>query len=165
MDPSSYRNCGWAVLAIENGSPVIKAKFTQKLEREQNDPRRYIDIYEELQKIVNTYHPTVIALERSVGGGLIFVRQNLNETVGVAKLSAARNNLSVYEVSPGTLKMLIAGHGHAPKKFIKANIVAFFGLVKAGPEHECDAMSCALAYFIDLGWQGYKVNVPYIKNS
>jgi Holliday junction resolvasome RuvABC endonuclease subunit len=100
-----------------------------------------------------------------MGGGLAFVRSNMSEVVGAAKLCCFNYKVMVYETSPGHVKKLIADHGRADKKYIKANIVSFFNLVKSGPEHECDAAACALSAFIDLGFTGYTVKVPFVKES
>lgn len=164
MDPSSYRNCGWAVIRLNAKDELdVLLKETQKLTRDQNDYLRYDDVYKRFNHIVAEFKPHVLCLERSMGGGMIFVRQNLSETVGVVKMAAATSGVKLHEVSPGTLKKLIAGHGHAKKKDIMANITAHFGLTKAGPEHECDAVSCAMTYLIDLGWKGYSIKVPFVK--
>lgn len=161
MDPAASRNCGWAVLTIEGGKLILLEKATQTITREPDDIGRLEDIYQHLDALIAKYQPTILCTERQAGGGLIFVRSNLNEVVGIAKLCCFRRGVYVVEESPAHLKKIIAGHGRAKKKHVKANIVAAFGLKKAGPEHECDAAACALCCFIDLGWQGYKVQVPF----
>jgi crossover junction endodeoxyribonuclease RuvC len=153
MDPASYRNCGWAVLEMTAiKKPVLLEKFTQVLQREQDDLGRLRDIYEQLAELIKKHHPGYLCLERSMGGGLAFVRNNLSENVGVAKLCAYDNSVKVIEVSPAHLKKVITGHGRAKKKHIMANVCAEFGLEKAGVEHECDAAAIALSYLIDLGY-------------
>jgi crossover junction endodeoxyribonuclease RuvC len=161
LDPSSYRNCGWAVLKVTNNKLVLLKKFTQTITRDQNDIGRLKDIYDQTQALIDEFKPDGLVVERSMGGGLQFVRNNLSETVGVVKLCCYINNVKVYEVSPAHIKKIIAGHGRAKKPHIKANIVAAFGLTKAGPEHECDAAAFAISHLVDMGWQGYEVKVPY----
>lgn len=153
MDPASYRNCGWAVLEMtDTKKPVLLEKFTQVIQREQDDLGRLRDIYEQLAELIKKHRPGHLCLERSMGGGLAFVRNNLSENVGVAKLCAHDNSVKVIEVSPAHLKKVITGHGRAKKRHIMANVCAEFGLQKAGVEHECDAAAIALSYLIDLGY-------------
>jgi crossover junction endodeoxyribonuclease RuvC len=161
LDPASYRNCGWGVLKIEGGAAKLLEKFTQVLTRPQEDYGRLKDIYDKAQEILDKHKPKALVVERSMGGGLSFVRDNLSETVGVVKLCCFLNGVKVYEVSPAHVKKVIAGHGRAKKPHIKANVVATFGLAKPGPEHECDAVAFALSQLVDLGWKGYMVKVPY----
>ena len=162
-DPSATRNCGWAVLRFEGGAPKLLLKQTQKIERESDDLLRYEDVYAHLNAIISSLSPAprVLCIERSMGGGLQFVRNNLSETVGVIKMACGQAGIYVYETSPAHLKKIVAGHGRAKKPHIKANVVATFGLEKAGPEHECDAVACALSYLVDAGWKGYEVKVPF----
>jgi Holliday junction resolvasome RuvABC endonuclease subunit len=162
MDPSSYRNCGWAIVQYTSSGVTLLDKFTQVFDGGESDISRYRVLYDMLEKIIKERKPSVLCLERSMGGGLAFVRNNLSETVGVAKLCCHDNGVKVYETSPGHLKKIIAGHGSAKKKWIKSNIVATFNLGKSGAEHECDAAACALSLIVDLGWNGYVVKVPYV---
>lgn len=160
-DPSSTRNCGWGVVRLDGGVANLLSKFTLQIEREQNDIGRYRDVYNAMSTIIATHKPTVLCIERSMGGGLQFVRNNLSETVGVLKLFCHDHGIECYEMSPAHLKKVFAGHGRAKKKHIKANVVATFDLKKAGAEHECDAVALAVACLIDAGWDGYKVKVPF----
>jgi crossover junction endodeoxyribonuclease RuvC len=139
-------------------------KFTQQFDMEESDPSRYRVLYDGLASMILKHKPVALALERSMGAGLMFVRNNLSETVGVAKLCCHDSGTKVYEVSPSHLKKIITGHGSAKKKSVKANIAATFGLAKSGVEHECDAAACALVMLVDLGWTGYVVKVPFSKS-
>jgi len=163
LDPASYRNNGWAILGLKDGVLELRKKYTQKMTRPQEDIGRLKDIYDETQAIIKEFSPDAMVVERSMGGGLQFVRNNLSEAVGVVKLVCFMNSVEVYEVSPAHVKKIIAGHGRAKKKHIKANVVATFALAKAGAEHECDAAAFGLCHLVDMGWQGYVVKVPYQK--
>ena len=160
QDPASVRNCGWAVLIYAGGAIDLIEKYTQILDPEQGDLIRLKDIYSGLQKIIDRYNPHVLCLERSMGGGLSFVRNNLSENVGVCKLCCFNNGVAVHEISPSHLKKVITGSGKAKKKHIKANVKATFGLKTMGSEHECDAVAFAICYLVDIGWDGYEVKVP-----
>lgn len=160
LDPASYRNCGWGVVKFDGNKAILLKKYTQVLERDQNDMGRLEDIYGEAQKIIDEFHPLMFCIERSMGGGLQFVRNNLSENVGVVKLCCHRSGVKVYETSPAHTKKVVTGAGRAKKKHVKANIVAAFGLPKAGPEHECDACAFALTALVDQGWRDYVIPVP-----
>jgi len=161
LDPSSTKNAGWAVVELEGGKLSLLKKFTQKIQRDKEDIGRLKDLYDQTQELIDEFKPKSLVVERSMGGGLQFVRNNLSETVGVVKLCCYINEVEVWEVSPAHIKKVIAGHGRAKKQHIKANVVATFGLKKAGPEHECDAAAFVVCQLVDLGWQGYVVKVPY----
>lgn len=165
MDPSSYKNCGWAVLQYMDGKVLLIDKFTQvfefapEIEDPWNSIKRFRETYDLLERTIKKYNAQFLCLERSIGGGLSFVRGNLSETVGIAKLCCYDNNCEIFETSPSHLKKQITGSGKAKKKHIKANVLGFFNLKSTGTEHECDAACCALSYFIDAGWLGYKITL------
>lgn len=161
MDPSSFRNCGWAVFRYSAADDKVNlvAKFTQEFHYDQNDPARLRDVYNKLSEMIAEHKASILAVERSMGGGNAFIRNNLSETVGVARMCCFDKGITVYEISPSHLKLIIAGYGKARKTHIKKNIAGFFGLKKPGPEHECDASACALTHLVDWGWKGYSVKV------
>jgi crossover junction endodeoxyribonuclease RuvC len=161
FDPPASRNGGWGCVRFEGGKAKLLSKFTQVIDRDPADIGRMRDIYDQTRKIIEEFKPSILCIERSMGGGLQFVRGNLSEGVGVVKLCCYDLGVLVYEVSPGHLKKIIAGHGRAKKTHIKANIAAYFDLKKKGIEHECDAVAFSLCCLVDLGWTGYEVKVPY----
>lgn len=167
MDPSSFRNCGWGITRLEGGKLKLLEKFTQVIKAPEGNPweniGRFREIYNEFERISTLHRVRVLCVERSMGMGLAFVRNNLSETVGVVKLCCYDNNILVHECSPSHLKKVVTGHGKAKKKHIKANVVATFGLKKAGEEHECDAVALTMSYFVDCGWKDYVIKAPCIK--
>ena len=158
MDPPVSKNCGWAVVELEDGKLKLLAKFTQVLD---SYPAGLEAVYGQTEKLLAAYGPKVLCMERQMGGGLFFARAKLNEFVGVTKLCCLRHGVDVAEISPAHLKMIIAGHGQAPKKKIMSNVVKMFGLSDAGEEHECDAAAFAVCHMVDNGWTGYSVADPY----
>jgi crossover junction endodeoxyribonuclease RuvC len=161
FDPPSSRNAGWGCVKLENDKTTLLTKFTQVIQREPDDLGRMRDIYDQTKKNIEEFKPKILCIERSLGGGLQFVRGNLSEGVGVVKMCCYDMGVEVYEVSPGHLKKEIAGFGKAKKKHIINNVAAWFDLKKKGIEHECDAVAFALCCLIDIGWKGYQVKVPY----
>lgn len=161
MDPPVSKNCGWSVVKFEEGKPILIRKYTQVLEREGAAALEDVEV--EFCKLYHEFGASVLCMERQMGGGLFFARAKLNEFVGVVKLFSHRHGLKVVEVSPGHLKLIIAGHGSATKPYMIENIVKTFDLDDGGPEHECDAAALAMCYFIDSGWAGYEIKVPYSK--
>jgi len=150
---------------MENDKTSLLEKFTQVLDYPKDNSGGLEAVYGMMQQLITKNSVKVVCMERQLGGGFQFGRAKLNEFVGVIKLCCLRNSVKVVEVSPAHLKMVIAGHGQAPKEKIMANVVSWFGLADAGAEHECDAAAFALTYFIDNGWTGYTPKVPYTEEE
>lgn len=164
MDPPVHKNCGWAVVGLEDSKLKLYEKFTQVLDHDKGNVILE-EVYGTLEGLILKYKPTALSMERQQGTGFAFGRAKLNEFVGVAKLCALRHGIKVVEVSPAHMKMIIAGHGKAPKDYIMDNVVETFDLDDAGAEHECDAVAFGINYFIDNGWAGYVVTAPYSKKQ
>lgn len=162
MDPPVHKNCGWAVVGREDDKLTLFEKFTQVLDNTKGDVILE-EVYQRLDGLISQYLPTAISIERQQGTGFAFGRAKLNEFVGVIKLCAYRRSVPVFEISPAHMKMLIAGHGKAPKEYVMANIAKTFNLPETGVEHECDAVAFAINHFIDSGWAGYSIKQAYTK--
>lgn len=165
IDPPVSKNCGWSVLSLENNKVTLSEKFTQVLDHPKDTltglDQGLEDVYQMMYHLILAHQAKIVCMERQLGGGFQFGRAKLNEFVGVIKLCCLRNHVKVVEVSPAHLKMVIAGHGKAPKEYIMENIVKTFNLSEAGAEHECDAAAFALTYFLDNGWTGYQIAKPF----
>jgi Holliday junction resolvasome RuvABC endonuclease subunit len=164
LDPSAGKNSGWAVVKLDGDVAVLLHRSCHRSAREQNDIASLGDCYDICQGLIDEFGASALAVERSAGGGMKFVRDKLSESVGVVKLCCHRNGVAVHEISPAHLKKEVCGHGRAGKPSIKANVRATFGLgPRTGSEHELDAAAMALCLLVDLGWKGYEVKAPYQK--
>jgi len=163
IDPPVSVNCGWSVVGLISGNPTLFEKYTQIIDAKKFGDKTLEDIFNETSRLLTKYKPIAICMERQLGGGFQFGRAKLNEFVGVIKLAAYKCNVPVVEISPAHLKMIIAGHGKAPKEYIMENVAKTFGLAETGEEHECDAAAFGLTYFIDNGWTGYQIKSLFTK--
>ena len=164
MDPPVKINCGWAVIEYDTDTKEVKLlrKFTQVI-KNHDSSAGLAEVYNQVQSFYQNNSPQVLVMERQMGGGFEFGRAKLNEFVGVTKLFCHFASIPVVEISPAHMKMIIAGHGKAPKEVIIGNIVKTFGLAEDGVEHDCDAVAFALCYLIDQGHDFYKIKQEYTK--
>jgi len=152
IDPASIRNMGAAILSVDTDKRSFEVVWhsTVILPDFETDGARLDHIYNEFQKILDQYKPTVMSIELSRGFGKSFVRQNLQESVGVIKMCCHRNGLKVAEPAPNHIKLVIAGSGKAKKKDVKLWVKKIApDMEKPKTEHEADAVGSALTYLID----------------
>jgi Holliday junction resolvasome RuvABC endonuclease subunit len=152
IDPASIRNMGAAILKVDTEARSFEVAWhsTVVLPNFETDGARLSHIYDEFQKILDEYNPTVMAIELSRGFGKSFVRQNLQESVGVIKMCCHRNDVEVIEPAPNHIKLVIAGSGKAKKKDMKFWVKQIApDMEKPKTEHEADAVGSALTYLID----------------
>jgi crossover junction endodeoxyribonuclease RuvC len=103
----------------------------------------------DLSRMIKKYKPEVIAIES------IYFFKNLKTAIpvsqasGVVFLTAAKNNIPIYSVTPPQVKMTIAGHGWAEKEKVQKTIKNILGLKEIPkPDDAADAIAIAMTYFL-----------------
>jgi len=150
IDPASIRNLGIALLTInDDRKPKIEFHTTLVLPDFNTDGARYKSIYDSVNDCLIQYQPNVVVIELSRGFGKSFVRQNLQESVGVMKLCCHNNNIPLVEIAPTHIKLIVAGSGKAKKNEIKNYVKNIINMEKPKTEHEADAIASVLTYLVD----------------
>jgi crossover junction endodeoxyribonuclease RuvC len=113
--------------------------------------KRYLIIFQAIQKLIELYHPTSIAVESQ------FVKKNVQTTLklGGAKalilLSAALHDTPIYEYAPRAAKMAVVGHGSASKEQVQKMMQILLKLPSPPtPEDAADALALALCHAHNL---------------
>jgi len=147
IDPASSKNMGYCLAQITNTSFKIRTVDTKVIEYTQNI---YMETHYFIKKLIQDNKIDKIVLERSMGFGLSFVRNQLSELVGIVKMVAAQNGIEVIELSPTEVKKTVTGSGKADKKIMRREISLLFGDfdIEQLSEHAIDAISTAYTYFI-----------------
>lgn len=103
----------------------------------------------ELSRMIKKYKPEALAIES------IYFFKNLKTAVpvsqasGVVFLTAAKNNIPVYSLTPLQVKMTIAGHGRVEKEQIQEKMKKILNLNEIPkPDDAADALAIALTYFL-----------------
>lgn len=153
VDPASIRNLGEAIIGFDSDAKELDIKLhtTEVFPDFPTDGKRLEYTYKIIQHIIDVYHPDVLAIELSMGFGKAFVRQNLQESVGVIKLCCSKNGVEVKEIAPTHIKLIIAGSGKAKKTDMKNWIKKIVSIEKPKTEHEADAAASAVTYLVDQG--------------
>lgn len=103
----------------------------------------------ELSKIIKKYRPEILAIE-----SLYFFKNfktaiPVSQASGVVFLTAAKNNIPVFSLTPPQVKMTIAGHGWAEKEKVQEQMKKILGLKEIPkPDDAADALAIALTYFL-----------------
>jgi crossover junction endodeoxyribonuclease RuvC len=151
IDPG-YDRCGIAV--IEKG---VGQKHTLLLsgcittEKTNSFEERLNNICVECDKVIQTYKPTSIALER------LFFTNNQRTAMRVAEVRgmliqlATSNTLPVHEYTPSQIKVAVAGNGRASKGDIQRMLPLLIAMLHH-PEHddEYDAIAIGLTHLASM---------------
>jgi crossover junction endodeoxyribonuclease RuvC len=148
IDPGSAC-CGFGVLDEGTPEPGVVASGVIRAGRGPLAKRLSI-IFSEIEKVIETRHPQVMAIEE------IFHAKNaksaliLGHARGVALLAAGRAGMSVSEYSARKIKQTLTGYGGADKRQVCEMVKMQLGRQPESLD-ESDALAVALCH---LRWCG-----------
>ncbi|WP_026475745.1 crossover junction endodeoxyribonuclease RuvC [Alkaliphilus transvaalensis] len=108
---------------------------------------RLKEIYEGLIEIITTYRPDAIAIEELFFNTNAKTAIQVGQARGVAVLSAALQNIPVFEYTPLQVKQGVVGYGRAEKNQVQQMIKALLNLEKVPkPDDVADALGVAICH-------------------
>ncbi|MBJ81042.1 MAG: crossover junction endodeoxyribonuclease RuvC [Myxococcales bacterium] len=143
VDPGS-NHTGWGVLEVNGSKFTYVAAGTISPKGDLN--QRLRGIADELDVHLQTYKPEAFALEK------VFYAKNVNSALvlgharGVALLSAARQEIPVFEYSATQIKQAATGHGRASKEQVRQMLEMIVGAPAKQPLDASDALAVALCH-------------------
>ncbi|MCX6760773.1 MAG: crossover junction endodeoxyribonuclease RuvC [Candidatus Nealsonbacteria bacterium] len=112
-------------------------------------PDRLKKINNELSKIIKKHQPEILIIEN------LYFFKNLKTIIpvsqasGVILLTAAKNNLPVFGLTPPQVKLAITGFGRAEKKDVQEKIKTLLNMKELPrPDDAADALAIALAFYL-----------------
>ncbi len=103
-------------------------------------------IGEEIEKIINTYKPNMLAMETLFLNTNQKTAMRVAEARGVVLLKAAEAGLKIFEASPPEVKAAVAGDGRADKKQMMKMVKMLLKMEEEKrSDDEMDAIAMALA--------------------
>lgn len=146
IDPGSIIT-GYGVVE-KNGSGLNSIKWGAiRTKKNQSFPERLKKIYDELSEIIETYEPSVAAIEN------IFFAENaksalkLGHVRGATILAAINSGLETAEYTPLEVKQAVTGHGRADKNQVQIMVTKLLCLKEAPkPFDASDALAVAICH-------------------
>jgi crossover junction endodeoxyribonuclease RuvC len=146
IDPGTATT-GYGVVDKVGSSPVMVDYGTILTSPSEDAPARLLDIYNQLNKIIDDYSPDVMVMER-----LFFAKNQttviaVGKACGVMQFAAAQRNLEVVEYTPMEVKQAVVGYGGAEKKQIQYMIQRILNLKEIPkPDDAADALALAVCH-------------------
>ncbi|QEK12060.1 crossover junction endodeoxyribonuclease RuvC [Crassaminicella thermophila] len=110
-------------------------------------PMRLKKIYDELQQIIDKYHPDVVAIEELFFNKNVKTALLVGQARGVAILAAANNEIDIYEYTPLQVKQGVVGYGRADKKQVQVMTKTLLNLKSVPkPDDVADALAVAICH-------------------
>jgi crossover junction endodeoxyribonuclease RuvC len=155
VDPG-LATTGWGVVEKSSNATILKAFGAVLTSASLPLTERLQQIYSDLTEIIETYRPSVVAIEELFFAKFAVSIASTAQARGVILLAAAQNGIPVIEYNPRAVKMAMTGFGSASKIQIQSMVQRHFSLKELPrPDDAADALAIALCHI-----QTHHVLVP-----
>jgi crossover junction endodeoxyribonuclease RuvC len=146
IDPG-LATIGWGV--IESNGSKHKPIAYGAIETHPKLPveKRLSQIYDDLARIIDLYHPESVAVEELFFNTNITTGIRVAEARGVILLCAEQKNIPISEYTPLQVKQSVVGYGRADKKQVITMVTLLLSLAKPPrPDDTADALAIAICH-------------------
>src|SRR5205809_3760679 len=143
---ASLRNCGVAIVDLNNGKPRALYFGTIHNASSLRSSSCLVAIRDQVTQLIREHEPDSCALE-----SVIYVQSYktailLGAARGAAILAAAENGLPIFEYPPRRIKQATVGRGGAGKDQVAFMVRALLGLTETPDSDAADALAIALTH-------------------
>lgn len=146
IDPG-YAIVGFGILQAQRGQARLVRCGAINTPAGVPMPRRLVQIQEDLETLIHTFSPDVMAIEE------LFFNTNVTTAIGVAQargvilMTAAKLGVEIFEYSPSQVKQAVVGYGKAEKHQVMEMTRRLLGLAAVPkPDDAADAVAIALCH-------------------
>lgn len=146
IDPG-YAIVGFGILEAQRGQARLVRCGAINTPAGVPMPRRLVQIQEDLETLIHTFSPNVMAIEE------LFFNTNVTTAIGVAQargvilMTAAKLGVEVFEYTPSQVKQAVVGYGKAEKHQVMEMTRRLLGLAAVPkPDDAADAVAIALCH-------------------
>ena len=146
IDPG-YAIIGWGVIRYERGRyiPVDFGAITTNAGVPFN--RRLEQIYDQLNELLDTHHPDVVAVEKLYFQTNAKTAIDVAQARGVTMLALQQHGVPVYEYTPLQVKSAVTGFGQAQKPQVMEMTKRLLRLKAVPkPDDTADALAIAICH-------------------
>lgn len=146
IDPG-YAIIGWGIIRFERGRyiPVDFGAITTEAGTPFN--RRLEQIYDQLNELLDTHHPDVVAVEKLYFQTNAKTAIDVAQARGVTMLALQKHNVPVFEYTPLQVKSAVTGFGQAQKPQVMEMTKRLLRLKAVPkPDDTADALAIAICH-------------------
>ncbi len=118
-------------------------------------PFRLKEIYDEVKKEIEVFHPDVCSVENVFGGKNIRSALIIGQARGAAIMAGINAGVEIVEYTPADIKMSVVGGGNASKEQVQFMVRSILGLRENPRPLDCsDALAAAICHAHRVKFQG-----------
>lgn len=146
IDPGTA-SMGWGVVDELGGALRSVTYGVLTTPANQEPARRLLLLYQELTKLLETYHPAAAAIEELFFSRNVTTALAVGQARGIALLTLAQAGVPIYEYKPRVVKQAVAGYGAADKRQMQEMVRLTLNLETIPrPDDAADALAIAICH-------------------
>jgi len=146
IDPG-YATIGFGIVEAERGNYHLMQFGTITTSPELPFEQRLLTIYQDMNELIDTVKPDVMAIEELFWGHNVTTGIGVSHGRGVILLSAAQQQLPIFEYTPMQIKLAVVGYGNATKLQVMDMTKRLLKMERvARPDDAADAIAVALCH-------------------
>ncbi len=149
VDPG-YGILGYGAIDVQGNSIVYVSHGHISTPKECNLPRRLLILYEEFGKVLESFSPNLVAVEKLFFAKNVTTALEVGYARGIVLMEIAKHGMRIFECSPQQVKISVSGYGRARKRQVQDMIKRLLGLPEVPrPDDAADALAiawCAALY-------------------
>ncbi len=150
IDPG-LATVGFGVIRADENSVIPLSYGCIRTSGEKKTPQRLLEIYTEINELLEKYAPDNIAVEKLFFTRNVTSAMGVSEARGVIFLAAQQKHIPLFEYTPAQVKQAITGSGRADKRQMQEMIRNLLKLDDIPrPDDAADGLSIALCH---INWQ------------
>jgi len=162
IDPGTAAT-GYGVLEVSGGPSCeggygpcsVRGYGCVRTTPDQEKGERLDDIYRGIGRLIDEFHPDVLALERLFFNKNVKTAMLVGEARGIILLAAHQHRVPVEEYTAPQVKEVISGYGRASKREIQEMLMVLLAMDKRPtPDDASDALALALCHVIVRNLEG-----------
>lgn len=146
IDPG-YAIVGYGILEYKNNRFKVIDYGAITTDASMDMFLRFQSIHEDLNRIIEEYHPEFMAIEELFFNSNQKTAINVAQARGVLLLSALNHGVRIFEYTPLQVKQAVAGYGRADKNQVQQMVKLLLNLEKVPkPDDTADALAIAICH-------------------
>ena len=146
IDPG-YAIVGYGILEYRNNHFRVVDYGAVTTDASMDMFARFKSIYDDLNQIMDQYHPDFMAIEELFFNSNQKTVINVAQARGVLLLSALNHGVRIFEYTPLQVKQAVAGYGRAEKSQVQQMVKLLLNLEKVPkPDDTADALAIAICH-------------------
>ena len=151
IDPGLAR-VGYGLIEVINNNKKLLDCGIIETKKGIKEEIRLFEIYEDLKKLTNEWHPDLAAVEK-----FFFYKSSTPISVvqarGVIMMTLGSLNIPISEYAPAQIKLAITGSGKATKQEVLNSVMLSLNLKNAPkPDDSADALAIALTKLYEMNF-------------